>query len=114
MPRKIKATHHRVEVTVCGEGRFPLDMLRYDQCAPRTSSDASAIVEPNFRLVSLNAYNNAAVNSGQVVTVARWESFGWYVLTANELAAYHSNPSIDAVSDLHVVIQSRNAAKEAK
>ena|ERR1700704_367084 len=112
MPRKPKPTHHRVEVTVCGSGAFPVDMLRYDQCAPRTSGDAACVAQRDgseFRVVNLNAYS-AATETSRTMTAERWESFGWYVLTDEELVAYRCNPSIDAVKDLRAVIQGRETA----
>lgn len=71
------------EFTVEGSGSFPFDMLRYDQCWPKSESPDSATLESMTRrgvrgpfrvtLVSLNA-----------PTQGRWESFGWLVISQSE------------------------------
>lgn len=71
-----KMTHFTVE----GKGRFPLDMLRYDCCWPKTPNDATVMTEHfvEFRSdlcrVSLSA---ASVNAP---TLGRWKSYGWPVV----------------------------------
>jgi hypothetical protein len=63
-------------IEVEGRGDFPIDMLRYDQCAPVFPSDASRIIADasqdvrGRRTVRLNCYSNSP-------TPARWSSFGW-------------------------------------
>ncbi len=56
---------------VQGEGsNFPVDMLRYDQCWPRTTDDAIALV--SFpREISLVSHSKP--------TPDRWLSFGWKI-----------------------------------
>lgn len=65
--------------TFVGQSRFPIDMLRYDQCFPKESRDVEEIL----------ASNDTSSNGPFMVSVlrpkslsggfnyARWESFGW-------------------------------------
>jgi len=82
---------------VVGTGRFPFDMLRYDEAWPVAGADANAI--------GRDTHNVRASDSRRIVrlmthkyfgpTIGRWESFGWRVLShdargqvpADELAA---------------------------
>ena len=70
---KIKA----FEFTVEGPHDFPVDMLRYDGCWPRTSEDAVAITrdvrDGKLHRVTLISHHRPP-------TVARWKSFGWDVV----------------------------------
>lgn len=80
---------HRLEYTVTGRGRFPLDMLRYDASFPSKSESVAAIeyslAEPHgsdvgfeVRLQRWTDQNKRdAVRLG--ITEGRWRSFGWYV-----------------------------------
>lgn len=99
MPRKQKPTHARYEICVAGSGAFPIDMLRYDQCAPRTSADSTAIWEHHFRVVQLNMYSAAGVGRPEA---ARWESFNWYVLTDDEQAAYYNGYTAEHIRINHL------------
>lgn len=69
-------------VTVRGRGDFPIDMLRYDACFPKTAEDASAISGEglggilNERIVKLIRRSP----SDGPPTAGRWSSFGWTVL----------------------------------
>lgn len=64
--------------SVTGKGRFPLDMLRYDQCWPRAAEDAEAI---GMNLSSLNPREVTSVILlvawAHGPTIDRWRSFGW-------------------------------------
>lgn len=52
------------------DGRFPTDMLRYDQCWPRTQHDVEMIdLQPRSRTA-------VTVCSHRKPTGARWRSFG--------------------------------------
>lgn len=74
------------EFTVKGGGLFPFDMLRYDQCWPKSESTDSAAIERTTRhghggteevtLVGLNS-----------PTQGRWQSFGWRVIERAAKAA---------------------------
>ena len=64
-----------------GSGEFPVDMLRYDGCYPRTTEDAC-----NLKLGELDRKGKRTVELVMVVdskdrmpTERRWESFGWSV-----------------------------------
>ncbi len=74
---------------VIGKGHFPMDMLRYDQCFPRTTDDAIALVpsdhpadhvfaQANTREIELIKLANT--KHGAMPTNARWASFGWRVM----------------------------------
>lgn len=66
-----------------GTGRFPFDMLRYDQCWPMTSKDAALMdYEPGergIRRITMETFGER-MNSAQP-TVKRWESFTWRVVS---------------------------------
>ena len=66
-------THFAVE----GAGQFPIDMLRYDSCHPRTSADAAAIEERGRRKVHLTGYHHT---KHLPCTPERWRSFNWKVV----------------------------------
>ncbi len=66
--------------TVKGFAPFPVDMLRYDGCFPRTSEDSVAIgtalagrTDPRrvFEIRLHSPYHEP--------TIGRWQSFGWIV-----------------------------------
>lgn len=70
-PRQYRNTARHIVVE--GPGAFPIDMLRYDACSPRSEPDSGAIAHRSERReVHLNAW-------GMHITPARWESFGWTV-----------------------------------
>lgn len=62
-----------------GDGPFPIDMLRHEQCWPAKRQDAVAIAtEPrsgaSYRQVVLATHNNRAP------LFCRWRSKGWLVI----------------------------------
>lgn len=84
--------HH---FSVQGRGAFPLDMLRYDGCYPRSSEDVDGISltvhnareeysKPRYvRLTRLGATKSDA----ERVTPGRWASFGWNVVISLNVSA---------------------------
>lgn len=66
----------RHQFTVHGAGKFPLDMLRYDECWPLTGEDAAAIAsgDRHHRSITLVTENRSGPTQG------RWGSFSWPVL----------------------------------
>lgn len=69
--------------TVRGRGKFPLDMLRRDQCWPVYESDSERIlnqsIERDIHLYSAKGWLK--------LTRKRWESFSWIIVeTDRELA----------------------------
>lgn len=74
-------THFSVRAT--SPSRFPLDMLRYDQCCPATGDAINAISNslPRPALVGVEV-ELIAYHSGKVanLTNARWQSFGWTIV----------------------------------
>ena len=64
-----------------GSGRFPYDMLRYDQCWPMTSIDSAAMDyepgETGRRRITLETFGD---RFSVRPTTARWESFTWRVV----------------------------------
>ena len=63
--------------TVSGKGTFPLDMLRYDQCWPKTPKDADEIktegeAHRTARTITLQTWKDEP-------TTSRWSSYGWEV-----------------------------------
>jgi hypothetical protein len=66
---------------VIGDGRFPLDMLRYDACYPVTTNDALAIgTQFPFRKPTESRTVLLRTNAENAPTIGRWESFGWRVI----------------------------------
>jgi hypothetical protein len=74
------------EFTVTGHGAFPLDMLRYDSCYPRTQDDVMQIE----RSLTDHGYQEArevrllrpVESKRNLPTTARWNSFRWPILIA--------------------------------
>lgn len=58
--------------TVSGSGRFPIDMLRYDQSFPESEVDSVEIEKTGKRTVRLATYSNHVE-----ISAVRWSSFGW-------------------------------------
>jgi hypothetical protein len=73
-PEKIFVTYLKVQ----GSGEFPIDMLRYDRCVPRTEVDSHFISKRTDppRIVCLIRYSVNVIGA----TKDRWKSFGWEVL----------------------------------
>jgi hypothetical protein len=61
--------------TVLGEGPFPVDMLRYDLCYPKSQSDSGEIERSYKR--SLRDEHRVTLVSSKHPTEERWGSFGW-------------------------------------
>lgn len=66
------------EFTVEGIGPFPFDMLRYDQCWPKTQEGSAAIVRGTRR--GHHGVEKVDLVSLGKPTEARWQSFGWRVV----------------------------------
>ena len=67
--------------TVCGQGQFPIDMLRYDSCHPEDEHDSDQIQKTflddiKLRFVTLVRYGDARSDADNIEP-RRWESFGW-------------------------------------
>lgn len=70
------------EFTVVGNGSFPVDMLRYDQCWP--AKEATDSVALATSLMRVNSYKddqrrNVTLIGLRAPTEGRWQSFGWKV-----------------------------------
>ena len=66
-----------VEFVVRGGGNFPIDMLRYDSCYPKSERDSGLIESEGRREVTLESAGRFAPSHG------RWESFLWRVVKVN-------------------------------
>lgn len=71
----------RQTFTVEGQLPFPLDMLRYDSCFPKTQNDVQTIESNSFQSgakvrVELERY----ITGKDLPTSGRWQSMGWNVL----------------------------------
>jgi hypothetical protein len=73
-----KVTEHRF--TVSGRGQFPIDMLRYDGCTPRTETDSGFITTSFFLRGRMANPQSIALVGPREPTNGRWESFGWRVV----------------------------------
>lgn len=65
-----------------GRGTFPIDMLRYDRCSPRTGQDSTKITHSVRYGGNSGPWEIELVTERRSVTVDRWASFGWQVTTA--------------------------------
>ena len=67
--------------TVKGNGAFPVDMLRYDGCFPRTTEDAIKLcADSHDRLERREVTLIMPVDSkDRMPTTGRWNSFCWTV-----------------------------------
>jgi hypothetical protein len=76
-------------IIVAGHGDFPRDMLRYDGLAPATPEDARSVdldtsdlrAHESRRVVRLVPTVDARYRVDPLPTRARWESFGWTVVS---------------------------------
>jgi hypothetical protein len=67
--------------TVEGNGEFPYDMLRYDQCWPKSeASDVYKMSAHPLGNLARTTRSVTLVSIKEKPTVARWESFGWKVV----------------------------------
>lgn len=72
-------------LVVRGRGSFPLDMLRYDRCLPYSEVDSGKMERTSEeREVTLLRYSG---DPGSGAMAPRWASFGWYVVSEEELNA---------------------------
>jgi hypothetical protein len=62
---------------VRGRGRFPFDMLRYDQCWPRHERDSTLIDSHTNH--PRTEWEVEMMSNTKLPTAARWKSFGWEV-----------------------------------
>lgn len=82
---------HIAKVTVRRFGRFPIDMLRYDNCNPFREVDSSKIEEMNERVCpdgTVSIFVECYSESQQAPwTVDRWRSFGTVIEPVTESEA---------------------------
>ncbi len=80
------------EFYVSGDGPFPFDMLRYDQCWPANESSSFILAERGMRVIEMV--------SNTRITPGRWESYGWRLYPKNgawgSIAADKAKESIRA------------------
>lgn len=78
MPKQPQIVHFTVE----GRGTFPVDMLRYDTCWPRSQEDTAKLERVSRRqhLRDDRPVRIALSSNGRPPTAARWASFGWKVI----------------------------------
>lgn len=76
-----------VEFWVQGVGEFPLDMLRYEKCYPRSEEDSHTMHDRERdepRMVHLQSVRPIDGRAAEALlrypTEGRWESFGWRVV----------------------------------
>lgn len=74
MKRKRPGIPRIYTFTVIGNDDFPIDMLRYDLCYPKSQADASEITK-TFR-ARTGDYRVTLISS-KAPTEERWGSFGW-------------------------------------
>ncbi len=62
----------RTTILVTGRGKFPFDMLRYDNCV---AVQPTLMEGRDERVIKLRRFSP----EGTPATAARWNSFGWNV-----------------------------------
>ena len=72
--------------TAKGHGAFPVDMLRYDRCTPRTSRDSREIERSLLSYGSGYGWEVELVTERKSITVDRWASFGCSITTPERAA----------------------------
>lgn len=77
-----KTAHLTTEIEVEGRGPFPIDMLRYDQCWPKTEIDSGKITR-TFQRSGVFTWT-IRLKGTRPPTIDRWESFGCHI------ASYHT------------------------
>lgn len=71
----MKLQYYQVE----GKDRFPVDMLRYDECWPMSLDDSGKISNPpalNYKITLCRH----ATSLRRMPEIKRWRSFGWTVI----------------------------------
>lgn len=68
----------RYEFTVKGRDLFPIDMLRYDCCWPKTETNDSYNIAASYERGN-RAMREVTLIGLKDPTVGRWHSFGWEV-----------------------------------
>jgi hypothetical protein len=67
------------DFVVEGRTSFPIDMLRYDRCWPRTELDAGEVERSFRRVEGVRGVRVVSLSGLRAPTDGRWESFGWKV-----------------------------------
>jgi hypothetical protein len=70
-----------IKFTVEGSGPFPFDMLRYDACWPASENDSAVLERMDREARRHRTVFTLTLATTVHVTEARWESFGWKVVT---------------------------------
>lgn len=83
------ATQYLHRITVAVSLSFPIDMLRYDGCYPRTEQDAGKIERINHRHLDTTADDRLVEvekrgDKNAFFTDARWASFGCKIVDRSE------------------------------
>lgn len=77
-----------IKFTVEGRSEFPLDMLRYDRCFPRTGVDVEMMERPPEMLNSPRRVTLVALardSKWWEPTQGRWQSFNWSVVAVEPM-----------------------------
>ncbi len=64
----------RVRFAVSGEGGFPIDMLRFDECWPASQVDSTRIAEESVMRRTVRLRSDKTPNE------QRWKSYGWSIV----------------------------------
>lgn len=63
--------------SVEGEGRFPVDMLREEECWPASFSDSIQLHATGPRRIQLQGYRTITTNEPNAPL---WRAYGWRVI----------------------------------
>jgi len=85
MPKKRKDGDY-FTFEVMGRGKFPMDMLRYDNCWPATQDDVTKLVESmtNPDYLRMDWKITLRTRTLNTPTLGRWISFEWHVLQTTQ------------------------------
>jgi hypothetical protein len=67
------------EFTVSGSYPFPLDMLRYDRCWPKSQDDVSSMMANSRH--TIGGQSKVTMVGLRRPTIDRWSSFGWKLVS---------------------------------
>lgn len=104
---------YQCEFRVRGKGSFPFDMLRYDQCWPRTSDDAAnlayshpedlkhfAVTDREICLIKQSRNKGACVPTG-----IRWSSFGWTLVDYSQPYSMNAEQRRKEINEVRDVLK---------
>lgn len=82
---------YRHTFVVRGSFPFPIDMLRYDRCTPKSEADSNVITRSLEHQGTSEVFEVTVISDkelkGWEPTVGRWKSFGWELVPSTAARA---------------------------